>query len=421
MNGVQDFFILFTFLLEVAVLFYIEKKAWHTYYTPLNFLMIPYTIVLLITIMVAGGSLGFVDFYYPSILVWNIGLLVFSIPSIFLGFLFCKNNISLDIADKSCSKRIVIVLISLLLSFLFIFHFISFSGGGAPALGSSEFKDGFSGGGFWGHLRIFTIPLLIMLIYYVERRYKWFYILIFIFILVGFMYNVKGWIIIPVLSGVFMRLYTGKMKLTIRLFLIVFGGGILLFFLSYGLAIIVANGKDIEFGFVTFIFGHFFHYLTSGVLGFSMDVYYNFPDAGNFEILWAPLINIINLITGNGELISQVNPLYFNSGINLTNVRTFFGTIYIYTNIVEFVFYILLSSTLMYCLKLAILKWNNIYMYTIYFFECGLLAMGWFEFYYFHLIVFELPVFVLLMWFVDWVLSYKDDKPNGVCCKDDIE
>jgi hypothetical protein len=41
---------------------------------------------------------------------------------------------------------------------------------------------------------------------------------------------------------------------------------------------------------------------------------------------------------------------------------------------------------------------------VIYFFECGLLAMGWFEFYYFHLVVFELPCIVLALWLVDWVL-----------------
>lgn len=420
MGGLQNFLILVTFLLEVAVLFYIEKKAWHTYYTPLNFLMIPYTIVLLITIAVAGGDSGFVDFYYPSIIVWNIGLLIFAIPSFALSFLFCKNKISLDREYKLCSKQNIVIIISFVLALLFILHFISFRGGGAPAVGTDEFKDGFSGGGFWGHLRILTIPLLIMLIYYAKRKSWLINCFILIFIFVGFLYNVKGWIIIPILSGVFIRLYTGKMKLSIRLCLTVFLGGILLFFVSYGLAIIVAYGNKLEMGFVNFIFGHFFHYLTSGVLGFSMDVCNNFPDAGSFEVLWAPIINLINVITGSNELIIPVNPVFFNSGINMTNVRTFFGTIYIYTNALEFVFYILLSSTLMYCLKLAILKWNNIYMYTIYFFQCGLLAMGWFEFYYFHLIVFELPVFVLLIWLVDWLIFTKEHTPDEICCKKEI-
>ncbi len=419
MGGLQDFLILLTLLLEVAVLFYIEKKAWHTYYTPLNFLMIPYVIVLLITASVAGSDFGFVELYYPSIIVWNVGLIIFAIPSFVLSFLFCKNKISLDREFKQCSKQNIVIILSFILALLFILHFISFRGSGAPSLGTDEFKEGFSGGGFWGHLRIFTIPLLIMMIYYANRKSWWINIFILVFILVGFFYNVKGWIIIPILSGVFMRLYTDKMKLSLRLCLIVFLGGILLFFVSYGLAIIIAFGNELEMNFIYFIIGHFFHYLTSGILGFSMDVCKNLPDAGSFEILWTPIINIINVVTGSDELLIPVNPIFFNSGLNLTNVRTFFGTIYIYTDAFEFVLYILLSSTLMYCLKLAILKWNNIYVYTIYFFECGLLAMGWFEFYYFHLIVFELPVFVLLMWLADRLIFTKEQTTNDICCNEE--
>ncbi|MBQ8270971.1 MAG: oligosaccharide repeat unit polymerase [Bacteroidaceae bacterium] len=415
MGGLQDFLILVTFLLEAAVLFYIEKKAWHTYYTPLNFLLIPYTIVLIITIVVTNCNYGFVEFYYPSIIIWNIGLLLFAIPSIVLSYFFSKNNINLNVEHKSCSIQKMLIIASFILGLLFLVHFISFRG--SSVLGSSEFSQGFSGGGLWGHLRIFTIALLIMLIYFVERKYWWMSIMILVFLLVGLANNVKGWIIIPVLSGVFLRLYTGKMKLSIRLFLIVFLGGILLFFVSYGLAIIIAFGREFDMNFFDFIIGHFFHYLTSGVLGLSMDAYYNFPDMGNFETLWSPVINVIYVIIGEDNFVNQVNPLYFNSGLNVTNVRTFFGTIYIYTDTIEFVFYILLSSTLMYCLKLAIVKWNNIYMYTIYFFECGLLAMGWFEFYYFHLIVFELPVLVLLLWFTDWLIFSKERSPNEICCE----
>ena len=62
----------------------------------------------------------------------------------------------------------------------------------------------------------------------------------------------------------------------------------------------------------------------------------------------------------------------------------------------------------MYMLKLITVKWNNVYIYVIYFFECGLLAMGWFEFYYFHLVVFELPVLVLILWFVDELIFSKE-------------
>ena len=87
MGGFQDILILVSFLIEVAVLLYLELKAWKSLYTPLNFLMLPYVIVLLISIAISG-NFGFVDFYYPSILLWSVGLLIFAVPSYTFAFIF---------------------------------------------------------------------------------------------------------------------------------------------------------------------------------------------------------------------------------------------------------------------------------------------------------------------------------------------
>lgn len=395
---------LFAFLIEVAVLFYIEVIAWRTYYTPLNFLMIPYTIVLLITIMAAGGDSGLVGFYYPSIMIWNVGLFVFAIPSFTLSFILSKKRISL--VKPLESLNIIprsFLLISFILALLFSFHLNGFAASSSHSLGSDAFATEFSGGGFWGHLRHLMMPLFIMSIYYLSKKRWWLIVVLFVFLIVSVLNQVKGWIIIPVVAGMSLRLYTGKTKLSSRLIIIVLLSAFLVFFVSYGLSILFVQNRGVDAYFLDFVIGHFVHYLTSGVLGLSMDMMFEFPDIGNFEVLWTPIINIINAISG-GELMSPINEVYFNSGISLTNVRTFFGTIYIYTNLIEFVFYIFLSSTLMYFLKYATIKLNNIYIYVIYFFECALLAMGWFEFYYFHLVVFELPVLVFFLWLFDAML-----------------
>ena len=83
--------ILISFLIEVGVLLYLEKKAWNTLYTPLNLLMLPYLIVLIITILISG-HFGFDKMYYPSILIWSVGLLAFAIPSQYLGYSLQKNG-----------------------------------------------------------------------------------------------------------------------------------------------------------------------------------------------------------------------------------------------------------------------------------------------------------------------------------------
>ncbi len=411
MLGWTDTLYLVAILLEAAVLFYLEYRIWKTVYTPLNFLMLPYLVVLLITIMLAGSRLGFVEFYYPSIFIWNVGLLIFFLPSAIIGTLIVRNGKSVVSMPPVDSIPQSLKFLLVVMALLFIVHLKSVLGSSAEALGSDEFGEEFSGGGVWGHLRILSLPLLMMSIYYVSKKRWWLWPIILIFLLVSVLNQVKGWVIIPVLAAMAMRIHAGKTRLTAKFLLYVLLGAFLVFFVAYALAILVVQSRGVDDAFLDFIYMHFLHYFTSGVLGLSMDMQAGFPDTGSFETLWAPIINIFNAAAGTGDLISPVNPYYYNSGINLTNVRTFFGTVYIYTDTLQFVVYILLSSTLMYFLKLATIKWKNIYVYVIYFFECGLLAMGWFEFYYFHLVVFELPIIVALLWLLEWVLRKRED-----CC-----
>lgn len=404
---------------EVCVLMYFELKTWKTLYTPLMFLVLPYLAILLLTIIVSG-KFGFVDFYYPSIMLWIIGLPIFAIPSFVLGTLTQRAKLPLNSTVKNQNMPKLLSWIAVVLCVLFIYRVYSYTGSSRYYIGSDDFGLEFAGQGIWGHLRIITLPLLIASIYFVDRKNRWLWIVIFFFLFVGVLYNVKGWMIIPCIAGLALRLYTKKTRLRISTVLFTLVGGFLVFLFAYlVLPMIAAEKEEVTQDMLDFVFAHFAHYLTSGTLGLSMDMQLGFPDSGEFEILWAPIINLLNVVSGNIEnegLLSPINPLYYNTGINLTNVRTFFGTLFIYTDFFQFVIYLLLSSTIMYFLKLATIKWNNIYVYVIYFFECGLLAMGWFEFYYFHLVVFELPVIVVLLCFAERIMYTKYSRK--MCCKE---
>ena len=405
--------------IEVCVLIYFELKTWKTLYTPLMFLILPYLAILLLTIIVSG-KYGFVDFYYPSIILWIIGLPIFAIPSFVLGTLTqcAKLPLNSNITNQHMPK--LLSWIAVVLCVLFMYRIYSYTGSSSHYIGSDDFGLEFAGQGLWGHLRILTLPLLIAAVYFVDRKNKWLWFVIFLFLFVGVLYNVKGWMIIPCVAGLAMRIYAKKTKLKISTVLFTLLGGFVVFLFAYlVLPMIAAEKEEVTEEMLDYVFAHFSHYLTSGTFGLSLDMQLGFPDSGKFEILWAPIINLMNSITGNIDkvgIVSPINPFYYNTGINITNVRTFFGTIYIYTNALEFFVYITLSSTLMYFLKLATIKWNNIYMYIIYFFECGLLAMGWFEFYYFHLVVFELPVVVILLCFAERIMYTKYNRQ--ICCKE---
>lgn len=411
METVLNIIILISFLIEVGVLTYFEKKIWNTIYTPLNFLMLPYTLVLLVTI-IAAGKMGYVDFYFPSILLWSIGLLLFFIPSIVWSIYFNRKYRFIKNEVETLSiNRPLIVLIQVLI-FLFALRLISVIGSSEYFIGSDEFGVEYCGGGLWGHLRVLTSPLLMILIFQVDKKHKIYWLYIICLLVINTLYQVKGWVIIPCVAGIALRLYSNKMKLNSFLFFKIFLFGYLIFQLSYALTLTVAGDSTFGVDFVEEISGHFFHYLTSGTFGLSMDMKNGFPDRRTIEVILAPLYNLHNIISGE-ELVSSLNPLFYYPFKNGTNVRTFFGTLYINTTYFQFVIYIWVFSSLMYILRIISVISKNIMINIMYFFLSSMICMGWFDFYFASLEAFELPLILVFFIFLQKIVI-KTDKPFSI-------
>lgn len=387
--------ILISFLIEVGVLFYLEEKAWNTIYTPLNFLMLPYVLVLFVTIIISGNWV--VDFHYPSILYWNVGLLLFAIPSYALSYVIRKNGkpVYNPISDEGISD--VVVVITVLMCLAFLYRLKQTLGSSTATIGTDDFGMDYDGHGLWAHLSKINSLLLVLCIYYVSHEKRWLWIPILLFIFFAFIHQVKGWIIIPCLAGLGLRLYTGKTHLTARLMLFIIIGGIMVFLISYVMSLVI--GQNAVFGttIIEFIVRHFVHYLTSGTMGFSMDMTAGFPDRGSFQILCAPFVNIINLLSGSDEIVTPINSLYYFTGINYTNTRSMFGTMAINSNAIQFAGATLVISFYSYALKAISVRFNNIYVNAILFYQCALLSMGWFDYYYGQLDSIEVPAMALMI------------------------
>lgn len=399
MGAFNDFMIVVLLLLEVAVLFYLESKTWDTIYTPLNFLMLPYLAVILITILISEIGMGFSEFYYPSIFLWIVGLAVFSIPSFAIGYAINRKGIVLNASNRELNQGMtwLFVALSIILILLFAWHTKSMATVSEESIGSDAFGEEFGGGGIWGHLRQITIPLMMLSIYYLDRQHRWLWVFIISFIIINLLNQVKGWVIIPVLSGLCMRLYTGKSGLSSKLLLYVLLACFLFFGLSYALSLMLALNRGVSNEFVDFVLNNFLHYLTSGTLGLSVDAMNGFPDSsGNFGILIAQFVNLTNKLFGE-DMISPINPLFYFTGFSLTNVRTFFGTIYINSDCMSFFLLVLFMSTMMYFLMLALMKFRNEFVCMAYFFFCGLLFMGWFDWYFATLVLVEVTVIIAFL------------------------
>lgn len=412
----MGFLIVLSLFIEAGVLFYLERKAWKTLLTPLNFVMLPYLAVLLVSIAMSG-KFDFVEFYYPSILIWNVGLLLFALPSYALAGFAHKHDYAVDkVGVREEPMPQLFFWIGVLLTMLFAYRLMSTVRSSQFIIGSDEFAEEFAGFGFWGHLKRFCSVMLMLYIYYLNKHQRWLWFFIIAMMVVNVINMVKGTMIIPPVVGVMLRLASGKMKINARFVTILLISSVAVFFVTFLLAIVVVNKMEVNDKVILYIFQRFVHYFSSGTLGLSVDMQLGFPDRGAFDVIWTPFINIYNQIAGDGEVLSPVNPTFHFTGISLTNVRTVFGTLFIYTNYVQFALYTIGLSAMCYTLKMLTIKFDNLFTNTIFYYFCALLAMGWFEFYFFHLDIIEIPAMLIMLQLIDWALVGKK-VDNGVLKK----
>lgn len=398
--------ILLTLLLEVGVLLYLEIKAWDTLYTPLNYLMLPYVAVLLFTVAVAGHW-GIVDFYYPSIMYWSVGLLAFAVPSYIMGFSMHRHGKQVSAPISTTEMPRILVWLAAFMCVAFLFRLKQTLGSSGATLGSDEFGMDYDGHGLWAHLSKLNTPLLIMCIYFVDKKHRYLWVIILLLLFIAFLHQVKGWIIIPCVAGLSLRLYSGKTHLTWRFLVLLVTGAVLVFLISYILSLVVGANAELSSSVIGFILRNFVHYVTSGTLGMSMDVALDLPEHGPFQLLFAQIVNIVNLLLGETDIISPVNNLFLHSGINGTNVRTMFGTMALYTTPMQFVLATFFLSSISYLLKIMTARHRSIFSNIVYFYQCSLLAMGWFEYYFFHLDAIEVPFMTVLIYILTGMFKDK--------------
>jgi cellulose synthase/poly-beta-1,6-N-acetylglucosamine synthase-like glycosyltransferase len=103
------------------------------------------------------------------------------------------------------------------------------------------------------------------------------------------------------------------------------------------------------------------------------------------------------VVAGN-EFVDPVNPFFIHNGVRGSNVRAFFGTIYINASMIQFVLVVLAVSAVHYLVKLWAVATRSIYVNVLYFFYGGMLLMGWFEIYFYHLQFFEQPFMIFVIY-----------------------
>ena len=398
--GITDFILLLGIYIEIAVLSYFDYKLWGTLYTPLNFLMLPYAVILLFCVLVCG-NFGVAEFYYPSLILWMCGLLLFAVPGYVVG-LACRKDIISEGA-RSIEERLpmkwinVFSFIILALFYLRLWRLLHTS----PNLpGTTDFGVEFCGVGIWGHLHRLLHALVILYIYKYDKKHWYYALVVGAMFVVSFLYGVNSWVLIPAMGGLAMRLFTGKMKLKLSLFLKIFIFAFAVFIISYSLALVLGKGDEAADYAVVFEFicDIFIHYFISGIVGWSQDFQLGILERPDSFSVIACIVNLIKAFTGGGDFVEVINPHFIYNGVNGSNVRAFFGTLYINTSLFEFIALVLIFSFMMYLLKIWLMRSKSIFVALVYFFYAGMLIMGWFEYYFYHLPFLEVPAWIFILY-----------------------
>ena len=428
--------------LEVVLLAFAERKLWNTWFTPLNCLSVPYALVLALALCF-DGRMGFVPFYYPSIWVWVVGLAVFFVPSCILGLLQRRKNQSnseVTMAQKftisSFTLRILeYITWSIFALFLFWFFYLKYAKGLIP--GGENFAQAWASHGFFGHLSLVLMGLNIFWLFSADKEHKRYWLYVLGFFGVALLYLSKCWFLIPMAAGLLLRLLTGKTKFGIKVVLVSVFTSLAFFFATYWLTLYVAyeeklveaeiakksidigvekktvevveknpievaakekradidvekikqqatekkQQKEFKVWIISFISRHAVTYMVAGVYGLSEDLAQNTIEEKAPEKIFAPFINIGKRFTGNRNYVSNLNDKFVKITTNdeETNVRTFFGTLYVFSGFWHALAYVLVFSCFLYGMFTFALKTGKLFLLGILCWFASSMLMGWFD------------------------------------------
>lgn len=393
------FFIFFIFL--VVFLTYLDLKLWGTIYTPVAVLACPFLILLIIDFFYLQSSFSYFNLNQKVILIWFFGVLLFWIGGVLVKFLF--KDIRVDkfqlakfneevFFSKSKLKLLLYILYPIIsiviLKVYLVLSSYSFN------VGDDEFQ-GKLGTGFIAHsILLLTIVSIFLIIFFNKNYYKGHQVFIIVITLVlSVLYGVKSWIIIPLVSSFIGRLLLKKTKFKLK-HLIILIGPFFIFWLIYKISLGFESSND------DFIFQHMIDYLLSGPIAFSEHLNQNLPIGTEPGYAFTPLINIYRFLIGEDPL-NPISNYYVTIPTGFEpNVKTFFGTLYIYGDfsylltsfLLGIIFY---SYLLLFCYSL---KFKSVPLITaLYVFMLGLLFMGWFDVYVILLPFYEIPFWVFLL------------------------
>lgn len=398
-----DWFILISLIGEVFILSKLDKKLFGTLFTPFNILAFPYTAIVILAFFFAP-TLGFIPLYMESVLVWIVGLFLFWLGG--LAFTFktgklVRYNLKLNkpFLYEEQSERYVVVMAWLAIFVMSYDFFVTVNAvGGLSNLTTVEFRMSY-GRGLPGYIRDFSYLLFVFLVGTLNRNKKINIITVLVLYILYISNPVKTWIMLPLVGGLIYRTISGRgqisLKNSLKIFLISYIAFNLVYLIGYGFNN-VDNLFNVEIYYNLAV--HFTHYFFAGVLAFGEVVRLgiSIPD-NQGHLIFNQFVNLINFIYSE-EIISVVTDFFLDIGNGKdSNVHTLFGKLLMFLGYFGSIVYSLILGFISYFLFGAAITTRNCWVFVVFLFIASGLAFSWFEFYFWHLVFIEVPVYGLIL------------------------
>lgn len=376
----------------------IESKIYNVWLTPFACLSLPF-IALVVLILAVSDLLGYNEVISDIILVWIVGLIIFTIGS-YSASVICSRALCYadDVEDVIISEKKAEKAVRYLSIMLLALNFIGFykalnASGGIMFIASDTFQDNY-GYGWIAHVRSISVPLLVYQIGTLRRNQFVNIIIVVLFMLLILAYQVKGWMLLPVMSGLIYRILIRRMVVTVANITTFIIFSVVVFCSAYFIGYLVKNSSAVfvENNYVTLL-KSFAFYCFAGVLGFSAAM----SEGGNLcvdhtNLLVSPFYNMYSVLTFKKTVSYVTQYFHFVGNDYKSNVHTFFGTIYLFSSNTFAIFFTLMLSMLVYVMYIYSYRKSNCWLYIVTSFFMAGLSLGWFEYYFWNLSFVELPI-----------------------------
>lgn len=397
--SIFEFVMVAVLSVEVVILAIMDRRLYQRLLTPFVVLSVPYLCVVLLTFFLAP-LFGFVKLNVLSLVPAMAGLVLFWAGGLAAHFIMITDR-SIVYKSKLVSelKSKPIVLLIALGSIVYMFlHFISaVIVVGPDSISGEAYRHAF--GANW--IRVLAMFLLVYFIatHKAMRSIETLAASILILLLIA--YQVKGLVVLPIIAALIYRQLRGNFRLSIMktalVVLMLFMVFVSVYMFGYiGLQDFAALAVDIKV--YEHLSRHFFRYLFAGVLGYSNSVS-DFGVQLDYRTIYTPVWNSLRHITGWERLnnVSEYRTVVDPSWSIGSNVNTMFGTLHMSLGSFHFGVFVFCLGLGFYMAFAVAIRSKNCWLCIIYCFWCSALAVGWFEYYFWHPFFLQATVYGLVL------------------------